>query len=249
MSALLWQDFLSAHGDHFPKEETAKCGFDVVKINEKQKRQGRTLLITSKYVYNLKRKRENPFKRRRKSSSDVLTAAVYNIQRKIKLKNIVAISISEVEKCMEFVLHCCDSYDYRFLCFNCPMCISRRFDSEDRDTIVAAIKTAHDECTEVKVGIEEGKLFELGIIERLGSLRSCVLGKRDSLKQDLNERSQRHLNLIAAVRDSESRASVLSDELEMKEFEMKLAVMGAPYVGKSNLVLRQVCCSLVSERQ
>ena len=101
------------------------------------------------------------------------------------------------------------------------------------------MKSAHDTNTEVKFGIEEGTLFELAVISRLGSLAKCVLRKSESERQDFHRMSLRHMELIEAGNATED--TTLPRE---KEFDMKLAILGDPLVGKSSLVMRQVCmCS------
>merc|ERR550534_3472807 len=80
--------------DEKSHDETVEFSNQLIKINRKGKEQTRTLLITSKAVYNC------------------LPNKVTKCKRKIPIKDIASMTISTVSD--EFVLHVPSDYDYRY---------------------------------------------------------------------------------------------------------------------------------------
>lgn len=75
--------------------ETILISDKVQKINQYEWAQGRGLLITNKFVHNLKKE---------------------DIKRSIKLHDISGLSVTTEPDGNEFVVHVKSDYDYRFIC-------------------------------------------------------------------------------------------------------------------------------------
>lgn len=71
----------------------------VTKFNDEKKKQERVLLITNKYIYNIKLR------------SIIWNSAV--VRRKILISKLAGITISRMG--FEFVIHVYDDYDYRYM--------------------------------------------------------------------------------------------------------------------------------------
>ncbi|CAD8178540.1 unnamed protein product [Paramecium octaurelia] len=78
----------------------------IIKVNQNQKKQERTFLITNKYVYNIVPKSDSKI-------MQIFGKIMSNqIKRKIKLSSIQAVSVTSLGA--EFVIHVPSEYDYRF---------------------------------------------------------------------------------------------------------------------------------------
>jgi len=77
----------------FDKDEKLLFSDKIYKFNPFDWKQERNIVITNKFVYNLKKK---------------------SLKRKINLKNITAITSSLNKESQEFVLHVPSEYDYRY---------------------------------------------------------------------------------------------------------------------------------------
>lgn len=77
----------------FDNDEEIRFSVDTKKVNDYNKAQSRTLLITNKRVYNLSGKK---------------------IKRAIKITDITALTKNNNAKCLEFVIHVPSESDYRF---------------------------------------------------------------------------------------------------------------------------------------
>jgi len=102
--------FLSLH-NLLPSEQVILSA-SLYKYNKKCKRQERNILITSKAIYNIANRR-------------TIFRSKYKIKRRIDIKKVSAVSVSEVSS--EFVIHVPSEYDYRYA------------SSERRDQILIAI--------------------------------------------------------------------------------------------------------------
>ncbi|CAD8061468.1 unnamed protein product [Paramecium sonneborni] len=82
--------------------ETVLLSSNIIKVNQKNKKQERIFLLTNRFVYNIK------------TDSKILQffGKSIQIQRKIRLQLISAIIVSNIGT--EFVLHVSQEYDYRF---------------------------------------------------------------------------------------------------------------------------------------
>jgi len=77
----------------FDNDESILLSYELKKINDYGKSQGRTLVITNKRVYNLAGKK---------------------IKRAIKVSDITAMTKNNAEKNLEFIIHVSSESDYRF---------------------------------------------------------------------------------------------------------------------------------------
>ena len=78
----------------------------VSKFNDKNKKQERVILITTKHLFNIKL--AGPLNN---LLVKILNSAI--IRRKIEIRKISAVTVSRIG--FEFVIHVADEYDYRFL--------------------------------------------------------------------------------------------------------------------------------------
>lgn len=73
----------------------------MIKFNQRNKRQERVLLVTTKAIYNI-------------SNQSLISwiSNTYSIKRRIDIRKVYAITLSEMSG--EFVFHVKDEYDYRY---------------------------------------------------------------------------------------------------------------------------------------
>ena len=107
-------------------KETIMLSCKVYKYNKRLKRQERTLLITSRYLYNIDR--QGFF-----AKIGAVFSASSQIKRKIDICKIGGITMSEVSS--EFVIHVPEEYDYRY---GSP---------DKRDKILLCITRVYSQCT------------------------------------------------------------------------------------------------------
>jgi len=95
------QDFSSKDKvkKHFTHGEQVILSTTLYKYNKRFKRQERFILVTSKAIYNI-------------SSFRALFKLKYRVKRRIDLKKVSAISVSNISS--EFVIHVPSEYDYRY---------------------------------------------------------------------------------------------------------------------------------------
>ena len=79
----------------------------VYKINKRSKKQERSLLVTTKAIYNIS-------KQNIMTQMIALFASSFQVKRKIDIGKLSAITVSDMSS--EFIIHVCGEYDYRYSC-------------------------------------------------------------------------------------------------------------------------------------
>jgi hypothetical protein len=166
------QTMLSKEGD--PKGEVVMFSDFATKINRKDVKQKRCVLITQRALYNL-------------------LPDSYAMQRRIALKDIVAVTVSQ--RSNEFSVNVPDEYDYRYI-------------SPQRDVIVNLLKTCKDELVEKKES-GSGEKMKVILVDKVDLKEETVTkpqSKELSREEKLNRKKE--YMLVRTDSDAEDEADI-----------------------------------------
>ena len=166
---------LYSYGSCFPSKEKVIYSNKLVKINQKQKKQERIMLLTDKAIYNL------------------MPNDYTKCRRRIELENVESITKSVVS--WEFVVHIPSEYDYRYQCAK----------EKDLNDIVDAISNAkrrkcHQPVKIIKVS--QASLFSIMRAEDPKGRTKSIFAQADTVVKQ-RERRYNQLKQDTTITESE----------------------------------------------